>query len=99
MSETVQSCRTALEQEISRWSGFHRALRKEDREAFEEMMTMCRSSASESIDPTNQITFEPMVISILLAQQKKLQELNYKLNEVLWQKICAQARPELKSKL
>jgi hypothetical protein len=31
-----------------------------------------------------------MVMSILLAQQKKLQELEYNLNEVLWQKICAQ---------
>jgi hypothetical protein len=40
------------------------------------------------------LIFEPMVVSILLAQRKLLQELEYKLNEVLWQKICAQ--PELK---
>jgi very-short-patch-repair endonuclease len=30
-----------------------------------------------------------MVISILLAQQKKLRELEYKLNHALWQKINA----------
>lgn len=99
MSKTVESYSIALEQEISRWSGFHRALRKEDREAFEEMMTMCRSEASESINPVNLIIFEPMVMSILMAQQKKLQELNHKLNEELWQKICTQAKPEPKSKL
>jgi len=98
MSKNVEFYRVALEQEISRWSGFNRALRKEDREAFEEMMTMCRSFASESIDSTNQITFEPMVIFILIAQQKKLQELNHKLNEALWQKICSQAQPGPKSK-
>jgi len=35
MSKTVESYRMALEGEISRWNGFDRALRKEDREAFE----------------------------------------------------------------
>ena len=44
MGKTVESYRIALEQEISRWNGFARALRKEDREAFEELMDMCRSS-------------------------------------------------------
>ena len=38
MGKTVESYRMALEGEISRWSGFARALRKDDREAFEELM-------------------------------------------------------------
>jgi hypothetical protein len=42
----------ALESEISRWSGFVRALRKDDREAFEEMMDMCRGYASEAGNAT-----------------------------------------------
>ena len=36
MGKTVESYRMALESEISRWNGFARALRKEDREAFDE---------------------------------------------------------------
>jgi hypothetical protein len=92
MGKTVESSRIALEQEISRWNGFGRALRKEDREAFEELIDMCRSFASESNNATNPIIFEPMVMSILLSQQKKLQNLHYKLYEVLWQKICAHGR-------
>ena len=88
MGKTVESFRMALEGEISRWSGFARALRKPDREAFDELMDMCRTYASESSCATNPIIFEPMVMSIMLAQQKKLRELEYKLNEVLWQKIC-----------
>jgi hypothetical protein len=36
MGKTVESYRMALESEISRWNGFDRALRKEDREAFDE---------------------------------------------------------------
>ena len=87
MGKTVESYRMALEGEINRWSGFARAMRKPDREAFDELMDMCRSYASESSNATNPIIFEPMVISILLAQQKTLRELEYKLNDALCQKI------------
>ena len=86
MGKTVESFRMALEGEINRWSGFAYALRKPDREAFDELMDMCRTYASESSCATNPIVFEPMVMSIMLAQQKKLQELEYKLNELLWQR-------------
>ena len=75
MGETVESFRMALEGEIGRWSGFDRALRKPDREAFDELMDACRSYASESSCATNPILFEPMVMSILLSHQKKLHKL------------------------
>jgi len=48
MGKTVPAYRMALEGEINRWSGFARALRRSDREAFDEFMDMCRSYASES---------------------------------------------------
>lgn len=50
----------ALGEEINRWSGFERALRKSDKEVFDELMDMCRSYASESGNATNLIVFEPM---------------------------------------
>ncbi len=52
---------------------------KEDREAFEDLMDMCRNYASESSMATNPIVFEPMVISILTGQQKKILQLERKL--------------------
>jgi hypothetical protein len=73
--KTVESYRMALESEIGRWSGFARALRKEDREAFDELKEIGRSYASESSNATNPIVFEPMVMSILLGQQKRLRKL------------------------
>jgi hypothetical protein len=79
MGKTVESFRIALEEEISRWSGFARALRKPDREAFDELMDMCRNYASESSNATNPIIFEPMVMSILLGQQKRILALEKKL--------------------
>jgi hypothetical protein len=49
MGKTVESYRMALEGEIIRWNGFARALRKDDREAFEEMMDMFRNNAMAAI--------------------------------------------------
>ena len=69
----------ALESEINRWSGFDRALRKEDREAFDELMDMCRNNAMAAGNACNPIIFEPMVMSILLCQQKKLRKLEHTL--------------------
>ena len=81
MGKTVESYRIALEGEINRWSGFARALRRPDREAFDELMDMCRTYASESINATKPIIFEPMIISILLAQQVRIQKLERQLKE------------------
>lgn len=65
----------ALEDEIRRWSGFTKALRKEDREAFDALMDACRSYASAASNATKPILFEPMVMSILLSQQIRIQRL------------------------
>jgi hypothetical protein len=83
MGKTVESFRIALEREIAFWSGFARALRKSDREAFDELMDLCRGYVSESGCATNPIVFEPMVMSILLAQQVRIQKLERQLNEAL----------------
>ena len=64
-----------LEDEIRRWKDFAKALRREDREAFEALMDACRLFASAGSNATQPILFEPMVMSILLFQQKKLHRL------------------------
>ena len=112
MGKTVPSYRMALECEIDTWKAFRKALPSEkEREAFGELMDMCRSYGMAGSNATNPIVFEPMAMSILLAQQQKLRELEQKFNEVLWVKICAQEnnpkapeksrenQPEMKSKL
>ena len=79
MGKTVPAYRMALEEEISRWSGFARALRRSDLEAFDQLMNMCWNYASESSCATNPIVFEPMVMSILLGQQVRIQKLERQL--------------------
>ncbi len=72
MGKTVESYRIALDREVQRWSGFARALRKDDREAFEQLIDICRNYASAGSNATRPVLFEPMVLSILLDQQKTL---------------------------
>ena len=56
--------------------GFRKALTSDgDREVFDELMDMCRNSAMAAGNACNPIVFEPMVMSIMLGQQKKLRKL------------------------
>jgi len=82
MGKTVESYRMALEDEIRRWDGFAKALRSEDRTAFEELMDACRVSASAGSNATQPVIFESMVMCILLFQQKKLSKLEKELNAI-----------------
>lgn len=82
VGKTVESYRIAVENEIQRWNGFARALRSEDRAAFEAVMDACRSYASAASNATQPILFEPMVISILVSQQKTIMRLEKALDAV-----------------
>jgi hypothetical protein len=72
VGKTVESYRVALDRELQRWSGFGKALRSEDKTAFDQMMDMCRNYASAGSNATRPVLFESMVMSILLHQQKTL---------------------------
>ena len=82
MGKTVPSYRIALDEEIGKWKGFIQALRSEDREAFEQLMDACRSYASASSNATRPVIFEPMAMSILLSQQKRLIKLEKTLDAI-----------------
>jgi hypothetical protein len=68
-----------LDREVQRWSGFARALRKEDRAAFEQLIDICRNYASAGSNATRPVLFEAMVMSILLHHQKILNKLEKEL--------------------
>lgn len=72
----------AVEDEIRRWSGFAKALRKEDREAFDAVMDSCRSYASAASNATKPILFEPMMMSIVVSQQISLQKLRKEVEDL-----------------
>jgi hypothetical protein len=80
MGKTVPSYRIALDRELQSWSGFARALRSEDRAAFNGIMDICRNYASAGSNATRPVVFEAMVMSILLHLQKTLARLEKELD-------------------
>ena len=86
MGKTVESYRLALDAELQSWSGFAKALRSDDREAFERLTDACRNHASAGSNATRPELFEPMVMSILLEQEKKLIRLEKELDAIKQQR-------------
>jgi len=82
MGKTVESYRIALDRELLKWSGFARALRREDRKAFDYLMDACRNYASAGSNATRPVIFEPMILSILLHQEKMLNRIEKELDAV-----------------
>jgi hypothetical protein len=81
MGKTVPSYRIALEDEIYKWKDFRNALaNEEEKTAFDDLMDMCRNLASAGSCACNPIIFEPMAMTIMLAQQKKILKLESQLN-------------------
>ena len=77
----------AIEFEIGLWKGFINALdNDEDKLAFDQIMDMCRGLASAGSAACSPIIFEPMAMSILVIQQKKMRQLGIELDDLLWQK-------------
>lgn len=76
MGKTVPTYRMAVEEEIGHWKVFRNALASDDeKQAFDEIMDMCRNNAMAASNACNPILFESMVMSILLGQQKTLRHL------------------------
>ncbi|MGA3059934.1 MAG: hypothetical protein ABSD92_06140 [Candidatus Bathyarchaeia archaeon] len=82
MGKTVESYRIAIEDEIRRWNGFAKALRREDREAFDILIDACRSYASAGSNATQPLPLDPMMMSMLVSQQILLQRLQRELNDL-----------------
>jgi hypothetical protein len=82
MGKTVESYRMALDDEIRRWNGFAKALRSEEKEAFDTLMDACREHASAGSNAVQPVLFEPMIMSILLSQQIRLQRLQKELDDL-----------------
>ena len=82
MGKTVPSYRVALEHEIQRWNGFARALRQDDRIVFEQLMDICKNYASAASNATRPVLFEAMTMTMLLDQQKIINQLQKKLQPI-----------------
>ncbi len=75
MGRTVPTFNMSLEREITQWKHYRRALRREDQEAFDALFTHARQHMVEAAAAARPIPFDAIVMSILLEQQKQIEEL------------------------
>jgi hypothetical protein len=71
---------SALEEEIESWKGFPWALRREDRELWDQMIKEIREDFSEAAERSGRnLTTDPFFMALLLAQQKTIERLKAEL--------------------
>ena len=75
MGRTVPSFRTVLDSIMLELTDFRRALRRHDRRVFDRVMEMAREHASASTVAAATDPMDTIVISILIEQQKQIDEL------------------------
>lgn len=84
MGKTVPSYRVAIEGEMQTWKHFRNSLAsEEERQAFDLMMDYCRLQSMAAQNACKPILFEPMMMSILLEQQKRIKTLQRKIDALL----------------
>jgi hypothetical protein len=77
----------ALEFEILSWRRFRKSLvGDEEKEAFDELMDMCRNNAMAGGAAVRPVLFEAALMTILLSQTKRITALEAQLNELLARK-------------
>jgi hypothetical protein len=82
LGRTVPTYRNILENLVNEWQGFRKALREEDREAFDRLMEKARMHASAASYEARVDPVESIFMSILLEQEKEIGELRKKIEEL-----------------
>jgi hypothetical protein len=82
MGRTVPSFRPALEHEIESWKDFKRALRPEEQKIFDKLMNFARIHADAGSMSARPLLSEVLFISFAIEQEKKIELLEQKVNEL-----------------
>jgi hypothetical protein len=84
LGKTVPSYRMAIEDEMQTWKRFRNSLASdEEKQSFDLMMDYCRLQSMAAQNACKPILFEPMMMSILLEQQKQIRTLRRKIDVLL----------------
>jgi hypothetical protein len=82
MGRTIPSYRMAIDIEIAKWKTFRDALRKPERDIFENMLLRSKLYASAAGMAVRPVVLEAMIMSILLDHHKRLLELVAKIEKL-----------------
>ncbi len=81
MGKSVPTFRQELQRIISEWAKFRKALRGEERKAFDELMLSAKKHASAAQYQANPDPMESVFMSILLEQELELRRLKRRLKD------------------
>ena len=75
MGRTLITFNTFLLQEIEAWRPFRRALRGEQRAAFDRLFSRARAHTAEATSAARPVPFDALVMAILLEQELEMDRL------------------------
>jgi hypothetical protein len=78
MGRTLATFTQLVQQEINSWSRYRRALRREDQQALDVLFAAARHHASAGAYLACETSFEVMLLSMLIEQQKHVVTLQQK---------------------
>ena len=78
MGRTLATFTQLIQQEISSWNRYRRALRREDQQVFDMLFAAARHHASAGASLARETPFEVMLLSMLIEQQKHVVTLQQK---------------------
>lgn len=82
MGRTVPTFNMSLNNEMSAWKEYRRALRREDHGAFDRLFVHARQHMAEAAAAARPVPFDAIVFSILLEQQKQIAALEKRLENL-----------------
>jgi hypothetical protein len=82
MSQTFDAYQEALEREVKNWNGYERVLRGDNKKFFGVLKNMTRGYVSEGSSAEKNVVFQPMVMSIILAQDKRMRRIEDALKRI-----------------
>jgi hypothetical protein len=82
MGRTVPTFTQVIQAEMETWSKFRRGLRKEDQDALDELFRAARMQLASSAYAARPIPFESIVISMLIMQQRTINELDQRVKKL-----------------
>jgi hypothetical protein len=93
MSPRTLPFRQVIEQERRRWIPFRRALSKDDQEAFDRMFACATQPLQAAVPLGRPWTFEAVLMAVLLAHEKRLEQLRMRLEAISAEKHLPDGNP------
>lgn len=83
MGRTVPTFTMVIQEEMESWSKFRRGLRKDDQDALDELFRAARLQLASSAYAARPIPFESIAMSMLLAQQRMIRNLEQRVRTLM----------------